>query len=158
MTSISLNLRQKRTLQFNNNIDILWKNELDKHKKNPILKNIDFSNIDNVDFNNYNSQHINYANQIYDFYYFNKLNGFILSNDDDDNPLINHIEVFTTLKELQSKKTDFYNNQYRRYMAVYKIQQWWKPIFYNPRNDLMDNMIENYFSDYESSLKKIRVK
>ena len=46
----------------------------------------------------------------------------------------------------------------RNYMAVYKIQQWWKPIFYNPRNNLMDTMIDNHFSEYESSLKKSKYK
>ena len=153
-----LNLRQKRTLNYNKIIDELWQNKLDVYKQNPILKNVDFSNIDNINFENYYKNHINYANQIYDIYYFNKINGFILSDDDDDNPLINQMEIYKLLKDIQNEKRGFYDKSMRKYMAVYKIQQWWKPIFYNPRNNLMDTMIDNHFSEYESSLKKSKYK
>ena len=99
---------------------------MDKHRKNPLLSKIDFSTLDNVNFNDYYRNHVNYANQLYNIYYFNKINGFILSDDDDDNPLTNHLEGFQLLKDIQKQKQNFYNQSMRKYMAVYKIQQWWK--------------------------------
>ena len=142
------NLRNSRTTAYNKLIDDLWEEELKKYKENPLLKNVNLSNIENIHFEDYYRNHVNYANQIYNLYYFNKINDIILSDDDDDNKLIDQIGVFKTLKDLKAIKLDFYLNYRRRYMAVYKIQQWWKPIFYNPRNNLMDTMIDNHFNEY----------
>ena len=142
------NLRNSRTTAYNKLIDDLWEEELKKYKENPLLKNVNLSNIENIHFEDYHRNHVNYANQIYNLYYFNKINDIILSDDDDDNKLIDQIGVFKTLKDLKAIKLDFYLNYRRRYMAVYKIQQWWKPIFYNPRNNLMDTMIDNHFNEY----------
>ena len=152
------NLRNQRTKAYNKIIDDLWNEKLKKYQDKKLLKKIDLTKIDTIDFNNYFRNHSNnYANQICNLYYFNRINGIILSDDDDDNKLIDQIEVFNILKKLQETKKSFYSKHIRRYMAVYKIQQWWKPIFYNPRNNLMETMIDNHFNEYESSLKKIKL-
>ena len=148
------NIRTRRTKEYNKLIDVLWEEKLKEYKENPLLIKIDLSTLDTINFDNYYRKHVNYANQIYNLQYFNKINGIILSDDDDDNKLIDHIEVFNTLKKIKDNKKLFYSNNMRRYMAVYKIQQWWKPIFYNPRNNLMDNMVDNYFSEYNNVNKK----
>lgn len=155
--SLSTNIRKKRTNAYNKLIDNLWEIELKEHKKNPILKDIDLTKIDTANFNyNYINKY-NYANQIYELYYFHKINGFILSNDDDDNEIIDHIELFRTLKMIQNKKKTFYLNHLRRYMAIYKIQQWWKPIFYNPKSGLINNMIDNHYNEFNNLIKKRKI-
>jgi len=157
--ALPTNIRDKRTRAYNKLIDKLWETEIIKYKQNPILKNIDLSTIDTTNFN-YNNNRFNYANQIHELYYFHKINGFILSNDDDDNEIIDHIELFRVLKTIKTKKETFYLNHLRRYMAIYKIQQWWKPIFYNPKSGLINNMIDNHYNEFIefNNFKKRKVK
>lgn len=145
-----LNLRQKRTKKFNEYVNSLWKVELYKYKSNKYLKNINLDEIDKIDINVYFNNKYNYSNQIYEQFYFYKINKFILAGDDEDNVesddisnLLNTLELEKILKVIKNHKDCFYLNEYRRYLAVYKIQQWWKPIFFNPRNKFISPYLEN---------------
>ena len=144
------NLRQKRTKKFNEYLNSLWKVELDKYKSNKYLKNINLDEIDKIDLDIYFKNKYNYSNQIYEQFYFYKINNFILGGENEDeinneeiSSLLNTVELEKELKNIKKHKELFYIDAYRKYLAVYKIQQWWKPIFFNPRNKFISPYLEN---------------
>ena len=151
------NLRQKRTHKYNKYLDNIWSERLEKYKGNPILKKIDLNNVEHIDFSILNQPHINYGNQVYNFYYFYKVNKFVLGSDDENNDLemIENFTVFYKLiQQVKKEKLDFYNSNYRKYLATYKIQQWWKPIFYNPNKKFIKNHLEKEYDRYSIPFNK----
>lgn len=151
------NLRQKRTNKFNKYLDDIWNLKLIKYKNNPILNRIDFSKIDNIDFTILENPNYNYGNQIYNFYYFYKVNKFILGSDDENNDLEmidNFTSFYNLIQKVKKEKLDFYNSNYRKYLATYKIQQWWKPIFYNPNKKFIKIHLEKEYDRYSIPFNK----
>ena len=147
----NLNLRQRRTNKYNVYLDNIWSKKIEEYKHNPILSKIDLNNIDNIDFTILDNPHFNYGNQIYNFYYFYKINKFVLGSEDENNDLElidNFTEFFNTVKNIKIEKQKFYNLNYRRYLATYKIQQWWKPLFYNPNKKFIKNHMNNEYNKY----------
>ena len=151
------NLRQKRTNKFNKYLEDIWNLKLIKYKNNPILNRIDFSKIDNIDFTILENPNYNYGNQIYNFYYFYKVNKFILGSDDENNDLEmidNFTSFYNLIQKVKKEKLDFYNSNYRKYLATYKIQQWWKPIFYNPNKKFIKIHLEKEYDRYSIPFNK----
>ena len=155
------NLRQKRTTKYNKYLDNIWSERLEKYKGIPILKKIDLYNIDEIDFSVLNQSRNNYGNQVYNFYYFYKVNKFILGSDDENNDLEmidNFASFYNLIQQLKKEKHDFYNINYRKYLATYKIQQWWKPIFYNPNKKFIKKHLEKEYNQYIGySNKKLKL-
>ena len=155
------NLRQKRTHKYNNYLDNIWSERLEKYKCNPILNKIDLNNIENIDFTILNNPNYNYGNQIYNFYYFYKVNKFILGSDDENNDLEmidNFASFYNLIQQVKKEKLDFYNSNYRKYLATYKIQQWWKLNLYDPNKKFLKNYLNKEYDNYSNySNKKLKL-
>lgn len=147
----SSNTRMKRTSNYNKYLDNIWSQKLEKYRLIPILSKIDLNNIDNIDFTILDNPNFNYVNQVYNFYYFYKINKFILGSEDENNDLQlidNFNEFFNIIKKIKTEKRQFYDISYRKYLATYKIQQWWKPIFYDPNKKFIKNHMEKEYNKY----------
>ena len=55
--------------------------------------------------------------------------------------IYNNIEYENIFNELKIK-------MYRKHLAVFKIQQWWKKILYDPKNILCHNFFNNKYNSY----------
>lgn len=47
--------------------------------------------------------------------------------------------------ELQIKKQNWIQEQYRKYMAAYKIKNWWKSIYWNPYHPVGQKQINKKY-------------
>ena len=75
------------------------------------------------------------------------------------------LEIFDLIDEkylsYQGSKFSYYEsfeNKCRQYMAVYKIQQWWKKILYNPRHIVGKTYVAKLYDknfENESSIKNM---
>ena len=155
------NLRQKRTHKYNKHLDDIWSERLKKYNGNPILKKIDLNNVEHIDFSILNQPHINYGNQVYNFYYFYKVNKFVLGSDDENNDLEmidNFASFYNLIQQVKKEKLDFYNSNYRKYLATYKIQQWWKLNLYDPNKKFLKNYLNKEYDNYSNySNKKLKL-
>lgn len=170
-----MNLRQKRTLKYNNIINNEWDTQLFT------IKNINLINYDNIKL--LNSCHIdkmyfdiekdksytsktmsantfNYVNQYYELYHYLTINKLISSTNNNQNNDI-HLEeendefffdklysIYELMKYIYLKREKFLIEKYKTYLATYKIQQWWKKIMYNPKNKFIHNIMNKQYDSY----------
>ena len=58
-----------------------------------------------------------------------------------------NIELYfqSRILELQIKKQNWIQEQYRKYMAAYKIKNWWKSIYWNPHHPVGQKQINKKY-------------
>ena len=42
----------------------------------------------------------------------------------------------------------YIEQSYKKYLAIYKIQQWWKIIMYDPKNKFIHNIMNQRYDNY----------
>jgi hypothetical protein len=56
--------------------------------------------------------------------------------------------VLYSTNKYQNLLTDIKLNIYKRHLAAYKIQQWWKKTFYDPNNRFIKVFLDKQYDNY----------
>ena len=168
-----MNSRQKRTLRFNNTLKIKWNNILANNKNyNKIKKYINVK-IDNkikiydnhfinklccdIEKHYYNierKKRFNYVNHFYTLYSYLISSQILISdkhlNDDYYNTNLFEIvyDIYEMFIKINKDYKKYIEQSYKKYLATYKIQQWWKKIMYDPKNKFIHNIMNKQYDSY----------
>jgi len=168
-----MNLRQKRTSLFNDTIKNKWDKLLDKNKKYIKIKKYINEKIDNkikfydnnfimkiccdIEKHYYNIETkitFNHINQFYSLYSY-LISNEILINDlylEDDYYNTNLFDIVYDIYDMfiniNKDYKKYIEQSYKKYLATYKIQQWWKKIIYDPNKKFVHNIMNNRYDNY----------
>lgn len=172
-----MNLRQKRTYQFNSELKKKWhtilKNNDDYNKikkyidekvddKIKIYDNLFIKNlccdIEEHYYNIETEMTFNHVNQFYSLYSYLVSNKILINdihlNDEYYNTNLFEIvyDIYEMFINLNKDYKTYIEQSYKTYLATYKIQQWWKKIIYDPKNKFIHNIMNQRYDNYNLQL------
>ena len=168
-----MNLRQKRTSQFNDTLKKKWDTILTNNKnynkiKKYINKKIDHKiklydnnfikiicyDIEEHYYNIEKEIRFNHINQFYSLYSYLVSNKILINdihlNEEYYNTNLFEIvyDIYEMFININKDYKKYIEQSYKTYLATYKIQQWWKKIMYDPRNKFIHNVMNQRYDNY----------